>query len=240
MYRIVLAFPVVPGKSEAEVTAIADVFRSRPVEYREARQRIGITRERAYYQKSPMGDFVVAYIESERPYSEAAASLVSSTQDIDHQFVRHVNEVHGVDLTQPPAGPAPETVAEWFDPNASGRLRGMAFCAPLLPGRYDAGKAWAHEAFVTRRDELTASRRAWGQTGEVVTVMQTPHGDICCVYLEGTDPVEGNRKFAASNTEYDRWFKDQLKTLFPPQVDFNQPVPSVTEIFDSASLLVAS
>jgi hypothetical protein len=228
-----------PGKTETEVRAIAEEFKSRPGEYREARDRAGITLERAYYQKTPMGDFVVAYIESERPFGETTASMVNSDLAIDREFAKHVKEVHGVDLTQPPAGPPPETVGEWVNPDLSDRLPGKAFCAPLLPGVADAGRAFAREAFITRIDELTASRRELGQTVEVVTLLSTPHGDITSIYTEGKDPQESSRKFAASSSTYDKWFKDQLSTLYPPQMDFNEPSPEVTEIFDSTSLLVA-
>jgi hypothetical protein len=31
-------------------------------------------------------------------------------------------------------------------------------------------------------------------------------------------------------------FKEELGTLFPPFIDFNQPVAGVTEIFDSHAL----
>jgi hypothetical protein len=56
-------------------------------------------------------------------------------------------------------------------------------------------------------------------------------GDIAVVYLD--DPVRANREFAASQKPYDRWFKDQLKGIFPPCVDFDQPVPPNQQIFDS-------
>jgi hypothetical protein len=57
-------------------------------------------------------------------------------------------------------------------------------------------------------------------------------GDIAVVYLEGEDPVRANRSFAASQRPHDRWFKDGLKELFPPNVDFDQPVPPNEQVFD--------
>jgi len=228
-----------PGRTETQVRAIAEEFKSRPGEYREARDRAGITLERAYLQNTPMGDFVVAYIESERPFGETTAAMAKSDLAIDREFVKHVKEVHGVDLTQPPAGPAPENVGEWTDPDVSDRLPGKAFCAPLLPGVTDAGRAFAREAFITRIDEITASRRELDTTVEVVTLLSTPHGDITSIYTEGKDPQGSSRKFAASTSSYDKWFKEKLATLYPPQMDFNEPSPEVTEIFDSTALLVA-
>jgi hypothetical protein len=114
---------------------------------------------------------------------------------------------------------------------------GTIFC-PVLPGKREAGKAFIQEAFVTRRGEFEESRRAWSQNVEVVTISPTPVGDMLCVCLEGTDPVKGNRDFAASTRPFDLWFRGRLKELFPPQVDFDKPVPGVAQIFDSVSVLV--
>jgi hypothetical protein len=115
--------------------------------------------------------------------------------------------------------------------------KGLAFTAPLLPGATEGGTAFMNQAVGARLAEFEASRRGWGQNAEVVTLHHTPMGDVIALYLEGVDPVEGNRKFAASSAPFDRWFKDELKKLFPPEIDFDQPVPGIEEIFDSQGLL---
>lgn len=83
---------------------------------------------------------------------------------------------------------------------------------------------------------MTTSRRALRQNVEVVTLSDTPQGPVAAIYLEGEDPNEGNRTFAASTEPFDVAFKHELSTLFPPFVDFNQPIEGVTEIFDSLAL----
>ena len=236
MERTVMAFPVKPGATAEQVDSVSAMFRSRPEEYRESRRRTGVSLERAYHQPTPMGDFVVVYLETEGSAAEAMGKGAASELSIDQDFVRLVNEVHGIDVTAPPAGPPPETVGVWTDPDATTRGRGLAFCAPLMPGVEDAGRAFAREAFETRRDEMTASRRAFDETVEVVTLQETPHGSIICVYLEGADPAGSNRSFAASDAPFDVWFRGQLSTLFPPQIDFSQPVPPVQELFDSETM----
>ena len=197
---------------------------------------MGISLERAYLQPTHMGDFVVAYMESERPSPETIGMMAASELAIDQEFVRLVKEVHGVDVSMPPPGAPPETVGTWVDPDAKTRGRGMAFCAPFIPGAEDAGRRFSTEAFRTRVDEMTASRRALGQTVEVVTLHETPMGPITGIYLEGADPVEGNRRLAASTEPFDLWFKGELAKLYPPQIDFSKPIPPVREIFDSESL----
>jgi hypothetical protein len=87
----------------------------------------------------------------------------------------------------------------------------------VIAGAEDAGRAFSREAFQIRRDEMTASRRALDQTVEVVTLQETPRGSLICVYLEGADPVEGNRAFAASVAPFDVWFKAHVATLFRPR-----------------------
>jgi hypothetical protein len=107
---------------------------------------------------------------------------------------------------------------------------------PLLPGKIDEGRAFAKTAFTTRAGEFATSRRALRQNGEVVTVTSTPMGDFSGVYLEGDDPAAGNRIFAASQSAFDHWFKDECKKIFPPQIDFDKPVPPVVEFFDSMAM----
>jgi hypothetical protein len=231
MSRATLVFPVLPGKDARD---IANELKSRPREYAEARKRLGITMERAYQQHTPMGDYVVAYLEAEGDPLEAFGRLPLSDLDIDRFFVKAVKEIHGFDLTKPMEGPLPETVAAWSDPAAKSRGQGMAFCAPLIPGATDKAKAFAADAY--SRDGFAASRRARRQNAEVVTLTSTPQGDIVGIYIEGADLEKGNADFAASQEPFDLWFKEQLTTIFPPAVDFTKPVEGVEEIFDSTKV----
>jgi hypothetical protein len=231
MSRAALVFPVLPGKDARD---IANECKSRPREYQESRKRLGITLERAYLQHTPMGDYVTAYLESEGDLMEAFAKLPSSDLDIDRFFVKAIKEIHGADLTQPLPGPAPETVAAWFDPLAKGRGRGMALCAPLAPGETERARAFVADAY--HRDEFAASRRRLNVNGELLTLHSTPQGDIVGIYIEGDDPAKGNAGFAASQDPFDLWFKEQLTKIFPPAIDFTKPVEGVEEIFDSTKV----
>jgi hypothetical protein len=208
-----------------------------PSGYAESRKRLGITLERAYLMSTPMGNAVISYVESEKPFGDVARGMATSDLEADRTFVSMVAKIHGVDMRQPPAGHPPETIGEWVDPEVATRRAGLGFMAPLLPGKSDAGKAFIREAFVTRAAEFAESRRAWAQNVEIVTLNATPMGDMVCVYLEGNDPVKGNRDFASSTRPFDLWFKSRLKELFPPQVDFDKPVPAVVQIFDSVAIL---
>ena len=134
MYRYALPYPIAPGKTEADIQTITSLLRDHIEEYRESRGRLGLTVERAFLQRTPMGPFVIAYLESDRDPETSTRLLAASDLEIDRRFIELVAEVHGVDLRQPPPGPPPETVAEWVDPDVTTRKRGLAFMAPLRPG----------------------------------------------------------------------------------------------------------
>jgi hypothetical protein len=235
MARGALAFPVLPGKTEADIRSIAEAFKADPKGYWESRQAMGCTMERVYWQNTPMGDFVVAYLESSAASVGEAFGRAAQDQTAMGKFFREkVLEVHGVDLTQAPAGPPPEIVAEWSDPAVTKRGKGFAFCAPIVPEMEAYAREWAADAF--SRDGMTQSRRERGGCLEIVTLMQTPQGPVTAIYIEAEDPEAANRAFAASTSAFDVWFKENLAKIYPPFIDFSQPVPGITEIFDSESI----
>lgn len=224
-------FPVQPGK-EGLIREAAAELKQRRAEYEESRRRCGISVERAYLQKNPDGSvLVVAYMEADRSLSGVMQALLSSDSALDRSFVEKNTEATGIDFRAGPLGPDPELVAQWIAPGTTSRRQGLAIAAPLQPGQTETARQFAREAFVQRRDELTESRLAKKGAREEVFLNQTPAGDAVVVYLEADDPVEENRLFAASNTPYDRWFKDRCKEIFPPFVDWDRPVPPIEEVF---------
>lgn len=231
MPTVGFAVPVLPGK-ESLARAVADNLKERTTEHAESRQRGGVSVERAYLQRNPDGSaVVVAYLEVARNFAATMATLVNSDLAIDKDFLDQNKEVSGIDFRAGPA-PAPELVGQWIVPGAgTRRARGFAFAAPLQPGQTQLAREFVDEAFKKRRAELTESRQAKKMTREEVFLNQTPAGDMAVVYLEGEDPVRANQEFAASTMPYDKWFKDRLKEIFPPFIDFTQPVPPNEEIF---------
>jgi hypothetical protein len=236
MGNYALVFPVPAGTSDDQVKSIAKAFKADAAAYQESRKRAGVTLERVYLQKTPMGNIVIAYVEGAKDFGSTVGAYLSSDLPIDGKFVDLIKQIHGVDLRQPPAGPPPETLAQWWDPSVKTRRRGFGFTAPVAPGKTDAGRAFAKEAYERRVAEFATSRQALRLNGEVVTLQSTPMGDLINVYLEGIDPVASNVAFAASTSAYDKWFKDASREIFPPFVDFNKPVVGVEEFFDSEAL----
>ena len=231
MSRSLLAFPVLPGKTDDDARLTANEFRARPREYEASRRRAGITLERAYLQKTPTGDFVVAYIESSLDLAASARLMAESDLAIDAFFARTTREVHGIDMTQMLDDPPPETVAVWSDHHATSRGRGLAFCAPLVPGAAETAKTTLAQEMTWK--EFGQSRRAKDQNVEVAGLLVTPRGTMGTFYLEGADPVDAIRRFALSTRPYDLRFKGLLKKIFLPIDDFSQALAGIEEIFDS-------
>lgn len=236
MSKVALVFPLAAGKTDTEARSISDMFAADPGAYWESRDRHGVTLERAYLQTTPMGSFVVAYIESAKDFATTIVGTLESDLDFDRKFIEMVKELHGVDLTQPPQGPDPEVLADWVNADDATRSRGMAFTAPVAPGKTEAGRAFADEAFHRRVAEFADSRREFSQRAELITLQPTPMGDVLNVYIEGTDPWAANERFANSQRPYDVWFKAELTKIFPDFVDFSVPVAGVIEIFDSETV----
>src|SRR5262249_36670128 len=67
MYKVAAVYPVLPGKDARSVAAI---LRRDPGAYTESRRHAGVLLERAYEQQTPMGVFLISYLETERPFPE--------------------------------------------------------------------------------------------------------------------------------------------------------------------------
>lgn len=237
MNRYVLPFPVLPGHSDDQVKEIAGYFKEHPDEYRKSRENAGVTFERAYLMHTPMGAFVIAYAEGSKTSNETIETYMKSGLEIDKRFMDFVAKVHGFTPEMAAKMPPAETLGVWTDPNVTTRKKGLAFVAPAIPGQEEYGRKFAKEAWEKRKDEFTESRRALKQSVEVVTLVQGPQGPAIAVYIEGEDPVKGNAQFAASQSKFDRWFKDECKKIFPPQIVFDEPLPPIEQFFDSTALL---
>ena len=173
----------------------------------------------------------MVYVEAGGGTADVIGAFTASGSDFDRWFLDVNQEITGVDFRQPAPGGGPEHVAGWEDPGG-GRGAGLPFAVLLLPGKAEALRGWACEAFGSRRQEMTESGRALRQTREEVFLSSSQGGDVAVAYLEGRDPVQANREFAASAAPYDRRFKDSLTEFFPPFTGFGQPVPANETVWD--------
>lgn len=99
----------------------------------------------------------------------------------------------------------------------------QAFCIaiPVLAGNSEAGREFAKTVMGPRFKELDASEKRLKITKEAWFLQKTPQGDLVTVYFETDDVKKSLEEFARSKDPFDRWFKDQVKTI--TGVDLEQP-----------------
>lgn len=119
----------------------------------------------------------------------------------------------------------------------SDRIGGQAmnqalFALPILPGKSEAGRAFLQEMEGPRKQELAACGQSLGVTKETWAIQQTPQGDFFVVYMVGEDIAEAFRQLAASQTEFDRWFKRQMQETTGADLNTPSPGPISELLFD--------
>jgi len=87
------------------------------------------------------------------------------------------------------------------------------FAFPILPGKTEAARAFLQEAGGPRKQENVACNQSLGITREVWALQQTAQGDLLIVYVTGEDLGHAFTEFAASQTEFDRWFKQRAQEV---------------------------
>jgi hypothetical protein len=101
--------PLTPGGADAYLRFSREAA-ARMSEFAEARHGYGITVDRSYLNRTPMGDFIVVYIEGDDVTAGNAAFAVSS-HPFDTWFRGRASEILGIDFTQPL--PSIESLWEW-------------------------------------------------------------------------------------------------------------------------------
>ena len=103
------------------------------------------------------------------------------------------------------------------------------FALPILPGKTEAARAFLRELGGPRKQELAACGQGVGLAKETWAIQQTPQGDLFVAYMAGDDLARAFKEFAASQTDFDRWFKEQVRET--TGADLNTPPPGpISEI----------
>jgi hypothetical protein len=111
MQSIAFAAPLLPGKTEADVEAMASVASGeRRADHDASRRRAGIERESAWLQRTPDGDVVVVLIEAD-DVQAAMGTLATSQEPFDVWFRGHIKDAHGMDMSE--GFPPPEQVLDF-------------------------------------------------------------------------------------------------------------------------------
>ena len=107
MSLIAVAFPILPGKTEAWREWMAEVNGSRREEFDESRESAGV-HERTFLQSTPMGDVVIVTLEGDDP-GRAFGKMLGADNEFARWFAGGPRTIHGVDLTEAGAGSLPDS-----------------------------------------------------------------------------------------------------------------------------------
>ena len=95
------------------------------------------------------------------------------------------------------------------------------FTLPILPGKTEAARAFLQEMGGPRKPQLVECGQSMGVTKETWAIQQMPQGDFFVVYMAGDNIAQTMAQFAASQTEFDRWVKQQVQET--TGADMNTP-----------------
>ena len=104
-------FPVRPGKEDTARAWTAEAAGPRRAEFDAFQRRAELTRETLTLQRMPAGAVLLVWFEGN---VERAFEVIATGQDAFTAWYRaQLEEVTGIDLRQPAAGPPPETLLDW-------------------------------------------------------------------------------------------------------------------------------
>lgn len=112
MSAIVLALPILPGKSELWRRTIQEMLESRRAAYETSRQALAVTREVCWVAQTSLGEMAFIYLETTQAL-QTLAGLAESGDAFDCWFKQQLREINGVDLEQPSPGWPGEMLYEW-------------------------------------------------------------------------------------------------------------------------------
>ncbi len=84
------------------------------------------------------------------------------------------------------------------------------FALPILAGKAGEARAFLRELEGSRKGQYAASEGGLGLTKEVWAIQETPAGALYVVYFAGEDIAGAIRRFAASEDEFNAWFKRRV------------------------------
>ena len=112
MDQICLVVPVLPGRTADARDFMRELEADRKADYQDSEQRIGIVKEAWFLARTPVGDQLVAYMES--PDFPKALSMFSHSQlEFDVWFKQRLADATGLDLNTPPTAPLPELLSSY-------------------------------------------------------------------------------------------------------------------------------
>jgi hypothetical protein len=100
-HELVLIVPVLQNKEKEIEELASNLSGSRSKDYEASQDRLGITKEAWFLQKSTKGDYVIVYVEG-ADVAKSFSELVVSKDPFDLWIKEQVRNLTGVDFNNPP------------------------------------------------------------------------------------------------------------------------------------------
>ncbi len=102
MDQICLALPILSNKTDAVREFMRELEEERKADYDRSERRIGIPKEVWFLASLPIGDHLIAYMESQ-DFARTLEMFVGSQDNFDLWCKRRLAEATGLDMNNPPA-----------------------------------------------------------------------------------------------------------------------------------------
>lgn len=112
MAVLAFALPILPGKQEAWRRFCQELLESRYREYKQSRQKLGITREVVWFTQTEQGEMAIVFLEAEHP-ELVFAGLGESDLPFDRWLRQQLSELHGFDAGKLLHGLPSELIFTW-------------------------------------------------------------------------------------------------------------------------------
>ena len=109
MALLAVAFPILPGKTDQWRRFMAE--QPRRAGYEAWSQRFGPNHWRVFLQQTPQMDLALVTVEAPNP-AQSFQQVGAGSDPFTQWFVQQVQDIHGVDMRQPPPGPLPDLVLD--------------------------------------------------------------------------------------------------------------------------------
>jgi hypothetical protein len=106
-----VAFPILPGKEEAARTWVNEFAGPRRPGFDELQRLSEITRETLTLQTTPMGSFLLVWFDGD--VEKAFGAVATGQDDFTVWHRAQLQDVTGLDLSQPDDSPPPELLLDW-------------------------------------------------------------------------------------------------------------------------------
>jgi hypothetical protein len=111
-FTIVLATPILPGKSEQWRRWLQEIMELNRPHYEESRRRLGITSERVWIVETVNGNVAIIAVVAAHP-EQVLLQIATSDLPFDRRYREQLLALQGFDLTKVLSRASPKLILEW-------------------------------------------------------------------------------------------------------------------------------